>query len=101
MSYDEHLDMKKEDEMSVEDMDKIRSKGSMVHHPKHYSLNEHGIECIEAIEASMSTEGFQGMCKGNVIKYLWRYKYKGNPLQDLEKAQWYLDRLIESISSES
>ena len=60
-------------------------------HPSHYASG--GIECIDAIEASMSAEEFQGYCKGNLIKYTWRYRDKGG-LQDLHKANWYLDRLI-------
>lgn len=65
-----------------------------VNKPTHYNLNEHGIECIQAIQASMSKEAFEGYLKGNTIKYLWRYKYKTKPLEDLEKAEYYLKRLI-------
>lgn len=69
-------------------------KEDLVNNPSHY--NQSGIECIQAIEASLTKEHpFSGMLKGNVIKYLWRYIYKGNPLQDLRKARWYLDKLIE------
>lgn len=64
-----------------------------VNSPAHYNLNEHGIECIQAIEASMSKEEFQGYLKGNIIKYLWRYKNKGKAKEDLEKAAWYLNKL--------
>jgi len=42
----------------------------------------------------MSPEAFRGYCKGNVLKYLWRYESKGSTVQDLLKAQWYLERLI-------
>lgn len=65
--------------------------------PPHYKLNEHGIEAIDAIEASMSKEEYQGYLKGNVMKYLWRYKYKGREKQDLAKAKWYLSRLEGTI----
>jgi len=68
-----------------------------VNHPSHYKLNEHGIECIDAIEASMSKEEFQGYLKGNVLKYLWRYKYKGKPVEDLQKANTYLNMLIKKV----
>ena len=61
--------------------------------PSHYVDTDGGIECIEAIEASMSQEEFKGFLKGNVQKYVWRYAKK-NGFQDLEKAEWYLDRLI-------
>ena len=63
----------------------------MVNNPPHY--NQGGIECIDAIQASLSTEAFAGYCKGNVIKYLWRYEYKGKA-EDLKKAQWYLAKLV-------
>ena len=59
--------------------------------PKHYAFG--GIECIEAMEASMSPEAYRGFLKGNVQKYVWRYETK-NGLQDLQKAKWYLDQLI-------
>ena len=62
-----------------------------VERPKHYAFG--GIECIEAMEASMSPEAYRGFLKGNVQKYVWRYETK-NGLQDLQKAKWYLDQLI-------
>ncbi len=64
-----------------------------VNSPAHYASG--AIECIDAIEASMTAEEFQGYCKGNLIKYSWRYRNKGG-VQDLGKARWYLDRLIAS-----
>lgn len=68
--------------------------GDVVNKPGHY--RQGGVECIEAIEASMSREEFQGYLKGNIQKYVWRYRYK-NGGQDLEKARWYLDRLISAL----
>ena len=65
-----------------------------VNNPSHY--NRKGVEAIDAIEASMSKEEFQGYLKGNVMKYIWRYRYKAKPLEDLKKAEWYLKRLISS-----
>lgn len=65
-----------------------------VNHPNHYTQG--GIECIKAIEASMSPDGFQDYCKGNVLKYIWRYKEK-NGIEDLRKAKVYLDWMIESV----
>ena len=67
-----------------------------VNKPEHYTKG--GIESIEAIEASMSPAEFEAYCKGNVIKYLWRYRHKGKPLQDLSKAQWYLKRLMDLLA---
>ena len=66
----------------------------MVNHPKHY--NKHGVECIDAIRATLTDEEFRGYCKGNVLKYTWREQYK-NGLEDLEKAMWYLERLVNDI----
>ena len=63
-----------------------------VNSPSHY--NQAGIECIDAIKASLG-DGYQDYCKGNVMKYLWRYKYK-NGIEDLKKAQWYLNSMVES-----
>jgi len=61
--------------------------------PSHY--NQYGIEAIDAIRASLGPVGFQAYCKGNVIKYLWRYEYK-NGIEDLKKAQVYLNWMVES-----
>ena len=68
----------------------------VVNRPEHY--RQGGLECIEAIEASMSREEFQGYLKGNIEKYVWRYRYK-NGVQDLHKARWYLDRLILALEN--
>lgn len=67
-----------------------------VNHPSHYTQG--GIECIKCIEASMKPEGFQDYCKGNVIKYLHRWREKGG-VQDLKKAEVYLKWLIESAEN--
>jgi len=68
----------------------------VVNKPQHY--NTGNIECIEAIQESMSAEAYKGYLKGNCLKYLWRYDYKGKPSEDLEKAGWYLNRLIKEVS---
>ena len=65
-----------------------------VNHPKHY--NKHGVECIQAIRATLTDEEFRGYCKGNVIKYTWRERYK-NGLEDLKKATWYINRLVQDL----
>jgi hypothetical protein len=67
-----------------------------VNHPPHYQGT---IECIEAIEASMSSEAFKGALKANVLKYVWRYEGKGG-VESLQKAQWYLNRLIATMEAE-
>ena len=62
-----------------------------VNNPVHY--NQAGIECIDAIEAALD-EGFEYYLQGNIMKYLWRYRYK-NGAEDLKKAEWYNKKLIE------
>lgn len=64
-----------------------------VNHPSHYNAGK--IECIEALEsATAGLCGIEAICTANAIKYLWRWKLK-NGVQDLEKAKWYIDKLIE------
>ena len=60
--------------------------------PSHYKDN--GIECIEYIKERLPNDAFLGYLNGNVIKYTHRWKDK-NGIEDLRKARWYLDRLIE------
>ena len=78
--------------LRVEDAPPTGSKHDPVNRPSHYASG--GVECIEAIKASMSREAFLGYLKGNVQKYLWRYEKKVNHVEDLKKARWYLERLI-------
>lgn len=70
------------------------SRPDNINHPFHYTQG--GIECIQAIRASMSADAFAGYCKGNVLKYIWRYEHKGGA-EDLEKAKVYLGWLIETV----
>lgn len=70
--------------------------GDNVNHPSHYTFG--GVECIDAIEAALGREGFVAYCEGNVMKYLWRHRGKGG-VEDLEKARWYLDKMISRESS--
>ena len=69
----------------------------MVNSPPHY--NQTGIECIDAISAATDTN-FKYYLQGNIMKYLWRFDYKDKPLEDLQKAKWYLDRLIEEVMAD-
>lgn len=62
-----------------------------VNHPPHYTSGD--IECIDAIRAALG-EKFEGFLIGNVIKYCWRHDHK-NGLEDLKKAQWYLQKAID------
>ena len=66
-----------------------------VNHPSHYQGN--GVECIDCIESAVSgLDGFHGFCAGNAIKYIFRFSHK-NGVEDLRKAEWYIDRLIKAI----
>ena len=78
---------------SVVEKTKIKTEEKeRVNHPDHY--NQGGIECIDAIEsATIGLEGVEAFYTGNIIKYIWRWKYK-NGIEDLKKIQFYLNRLI-------
>lgn len=78
--------MRHEDYMRV-----MAEKEDMVNSPPHY--NKAGIECIDAIAAATG-DGFEYALQANILKYVWRYRYK-NGVEDLKKAQWYLNKLIE------
>jgi len=71
-------------------------KADPVDQPDHY--NKGAIEAIEAIKASMPEHEFKGYLKGNALKYLWRYDYKGKPVEDLRKCRWYIERLIKEVN---
>lgn len=58
-----------------------------ISHPKHYTAHPSGVECIEIAEHF-------GFCLGSVVKYVWRAGLKGDALEDLRKARWFLDREI-------
>lgn len=62
-----------------------------VNHPDHYQGK---VECIDAIEsATEGLVGIEAVCTGNAIKYLWRWKKKGDK-EDLQKARWYINKLL-------
>ena len=69
----------------------------MVNSPPHY--NQTGIECIHAISAA-TDNGFKYYLQGNIMKYIWRFDYKDKPIEDLQKAKWYLDKLIEEVMAD-
>jgi hypothetical protein len=63
--------------------------------PGHYRQGE--IECIDALKAAtINKTGIEAVCTANAIKYLWRYESK-NGLEDVRKAQWYINRLISEL----
>ena len=75
------------------------AKPEMVQHPAHY--NQGKVECIDAMAAAtVNKRGIEAVCVSNVIKYLWRYEAK-NGLEDVKKAQFYLNRLIDELEDKS
>lgn len=74
------------------------SNDRMVSHPPHYQ-SETGMEVIDVIEAfTFDLKGIEAVATGNVIKYICRWKNK-NGVQDLEKARWYLEYLINHVKN--
>jgi hypothetical protein len=63
-----------------------------VNSPQHYTQGS--METIDMIKESLTEEEFSGYLKGNILKYVCRYKHKGMPLKDLMKSQWYLEKLV-------
>lgn len=76
---------------------KERALNDVVNHPEHY-ISESGIETIDVIEAFTKDvkDPFEAYCTGNIIKYICRWPNK-NGVEDLKKARWYLDKLIEHV----
>ena len=66
-----------------------------VNHPPHYTTG--GIETLDVIRAKMSSDRFQGYLMGNVLKYLLRCEYKEKRVEDIKKAQFYLNSLVEEM----
>jgi hypothetical protein len=67
------------------DTDAEEGMSDLVNHPPHYTEHPSGVECIQITE-------HMGFCLGNAIKYLWRADLKGDAIEDLKKARWYIDR---------
>ena len=63
-----------------------------VNHPAHYTNHPSGIECVQVTE-------HMNFCLGNAVKYIWRAGLKGNAVEDLRKAAWYIEREIKRIES--
>lgn len=72
---------------------KPSTSNEMVNHPPHY-ISPSGMEVIDILEAfTVDLKGMEAVDTANVLKYMLRWKYK-NGLEDLKKAQWYLNHLI-------
>lgn len=68
-----------------------KNEPDLVNHPSHYETGK--FECIEVMEEALGRDVVKGFCIGNAFKYLYRANRK-NGLEDLKKAQWYLNRVI-------
>ena len=72
----------------------MSEKSDMVNHPAHYNKHPRGIEVIDFVE-------HMDFCTGNAIKYLCRAEHKGNELEDLRKAIWYIQRKIDTLENKN
>ena len=70
-------------------------KEDVVNHPSHYTQGN--IEVIDYIEDKLTDEEIYGYYTGNILKYISRAKHKGKTVEDLKKADWYLQRLINRL----
>ena len=68
------------------------TKFDSVNRPEHYNSSK--MECIDAIHGMLTHDEYIGYLRGNALKYNWRCRYKGKPIEDLRKARWYEERLI-------
>jgi hypothetical protein len=68
--------------------DGAQAGGDAVNHPRHYTAHPSGVECIDVVEHMTFNVG-------NAVKYLWRAGLKGDAVEDLRKAAWYIAREIE------
>jgi hypothetical protein len=73
----------------------LPTQADTVNSPPHYTQGT--IEAIDYLNDNMPFEAFLGGLEWNVKKYLHRWRYKGSPVNDLKKARWYLDKLIQTL----
>ena len=83
--------------MTTEERSRSKER-DVVNNPAHYGQGT--IECIDYIEDTLSVNEYIGYLRGNIAKYLHRWRYK-NGLEDLEKAQWYLNRLVSYMKGDT
>lgn len=70
--------------------------GDPVNHPDHYTQGD--VECIDAIESALGAQGFIDFLRGQVIKYAWRMRHKGDALENGRKGAWYQSRLVGALT---
>ena len=68
-----------------------------VFHPDHYTMGD--VECIDGIKAALG-DNYIGFLIGNVIKYCWRYRFKGG-LEDVKKAQYYVGLAVKELEHDN
>ena len=78
----------------VENYTAITGEEDIINKPKHYTQT--GIEAIDYLKMTMPNEAFRGFLEGNVKKYMHRFRFK-NGIEDLKKANWYLNKLIAEL----
>lgn len=66
--------------------------GNIINHPDHYMANDY--ECIDVMLATQGKEAVMGFCRCNAFKYIYRAPFKDG-MDDIKKAKWYLDKMIE------
>lgn len=82
----------------VDNYYKDKMTKDVVNHPDHYQGDK--IECIEYLKDNMPYEAFLGYLEGNSKKYLHRWRRKGKPVEDLKKAIWYLNYLVDELEGD-
>jgi len=103
---EEKMKETKSHSQSEKDMPSVKastSSSDMVNSPEHYASSN--IECIDAMEAMVNQnreyltelDGHEQYCWQVIFKYVWRFPFKNNSVEDLKKARWYLNRLIERL----
>lgn len=78
--------------VTPEELQEIYKTKDMINHPPHYTQGKY--EVIDIMQDKLSHKEFKGYLKGNILKYIFRYELK-NGVEDLKKAQFYLNKLLE------
>ena len=78
----------------IENYTAITEEEDIINKPAHYT--QAGIEAIDYLKMTMPNEAFKGFLEGNVKKYMHRFRFK-NGIEDLKKANWYLNKLIKEL----
>jgi len=73
----------------------------LVNHPKHYTSGN--IECIDALHSMVQsyTDSWDASLSWQIVKYIWRHPFKENPTQDIKKAIWYAEKLLEHLENKN